>query len=62
MPVYREHFEWVHPLYEAHVRPTLVTFYNTTKSGMERADRCRKVQCLVVAIAQQSVHWILRLF
>ncbi|BDA47654.1 probable Nck-associated protein 1 at N-terminal half [Coccomyxa sp. Obi] len=39
MPVYREHCEWVHPLYEAHVRPTLVTFYNTTKSGMERADR-----------------------
>lgn len=53
MPVYREHCEWVHPLYEAHVRPTLVTFYNTTKSGMERADRYGGTQCLVIAVPQQ---------
>lgn len=40
MPVYREHCEWVHPLFEAHVRPTLVTFYNNVKPGLELTDRC----------------------
>lgn len=40
MSIYKEHCEWVHPLFEAHVRPTLVTFYNSTKASLERADRC----------------------
>ena len=50
MPVYREYCEWVHPLYETHVRPTLVTFYNTSKSGMERAERCGTLHGLAIAM------------
>ncbi len=37
--VYREHCAAVHPLFEAHVRPTLLAHYNSTKSALPPGDR-----------------------
>jgi len=55
MPVYRDHCEWVHPLYEAHVRPTLVTFYNSVKPGLEHIDRCEPLYLIVLKRSCTSV-------
>jgi hypothetical protein len=37
--VYKNHSEWVHPLYEAHVRPTLLDHYQSLRLNLEGSDR-----------------------
>ena len=37
--IYKEHCKWVHPLFEEHVRPTLVAHYQSTKGSLAGGER-----------------------
>lgn len=37
--VYREHCEWVHPLCEEHVQPTMLKHYQQIRRTLNKPDR-----------------------
>ncbi len=38
--LWRGECEWLHPQFEAHVRPTLLAHYSAAKRGLGPRDRC----------------------
>ena len=39
LQIYRERSEWVHHLYELHVKPALVLHFHASRAGVPSEDR-----------------------
>ncbi|KAK9814453.1 hypothetical protein WJX72_006133 [[Myrmecia] bisecta] len=71
VPVYKEYCEWIHALYEQHVRPTILMHFNQVKKGMAWTDRralVKSVKSLIEDASQVALgacmkeHWQRRVY
>lgn len=65
LTIYKKRSEWVHPLYEAHVRPTLIDHYQSMRLNLNAYERCvfeafavtvRKKQSSCLVVLQVNRH------